>query len=175
MAEKLIFLAGIHGVGKGYFSDFLSNVFDLEAYSASALIKAEKKRPVDHSKIAVDPEQNQDLLVAAFSRIKSEYEIALLDGHFVLMSDSGYFEVPIDTFRTLDIDLIILKTLDVDSIHSRLLGRDGESPGKAVLEEMQAREESRALHVARQLSIPIFQLKSDDFASSTEIISSYLK
>ncbi|MBQ0795091.1 ATP-binding protein [Zhongshania sp.] len=170
----VVFLAGIHGVGKGHFAEYLCTEIKADVYSASALIKKEKKRRVDVSKFALDPDENQDSLVAAFSRMKLTSNVVVLDGHFVLLMTDGYFQIPLNTYREIGINLIIVKSLDVDTIYQRLISRDGASPEKAVLEEMQEQEKARALSVAKALSIPVVFMNSDDYPSIKNKILTYL-
>ena len=44
---KIIFIAGVHGVGKGTISDILTKKYQLEAFSSSSLIKSEKSNIID--------------------------------------------------------------------------------------------------------------------------------
>lgn len=170
----VVFLAGIHGVGKGRFAEYLCTEIEADVYSASVLIKNEKRRRVDVSKFVLDPDENQDFLVAAFSRMKLTSKVVVLDGHFVLLMADGYFHIPLNTYREIGINLIIVKSLDVDTIYQRLMNRDGASPEKEVLEEMQEQEKARALSVAKALSIPVVFMDSDDYPSIKNKILSYL-
>lgn len=163
MNNHVIFLAGIHGVGKGQFSRYLNDRFQLPVYSASTLIKDEKNRPIDSSKIVLDPSENQDHLVSAIKKLNMNNQLMVLDGHFVLLLADSFFEVSISTFQHLPICHVILKIADVNLIHERLLRRDGKSLGVEVLVEFQRLELKRAKEVASILGVEVTIVDTEDY------------
>mgnify|MGYP000210710757 CR=1 FL=1 len=161
MNARIIFLAGVHGVGKGGLADYLSKKLVVPNYSSSSLIESEKNKPVDSSKRVLEPTENQDFLVKAIGNLDTGKKAIILDGHFVLLTSDGYFDVPMSTFKALSIDFIVLKTLDEGVIQKRLLLRDGEAPEISVLQSLQAREVGRAKEVASLLKIKIMRIDTD--------------
>jgi adenylate kinase len=161
MNARIIFLAGIHGVGKGSLADYLSKKLVVPNYSASSLIKLEKNKPVDSSKRVLEPTENQDFLVKAINNLDTNKQSIILDGHFVLLTSDGFFNVPNSTFKALSIDFIVLKTLDEKVVQKRLLLRDGDAPEISVLQSLQAREVDRAKEVSLFLNIEIMRVDTD--------------
>lgn len=163
MNARIIFLSGIHGVGKGSLADYLSKKLVVPNYSSSSLIKLEKNKPVDSSKRVLEPTENQDFLVKAIRRLDTDKQTIILDGHFVLLTSDGFFNVPIATFKTLPIDLIILKVLGEEVIQERLLLRDGEAPSIEILKEHQDKEIAQAKNISRFLKIELIIIETDEY------------
>jgi adenylate kinase len=163
MNFKTIFIAGSHGVGKGHLSEYLIRELAYPSFSASALIKKEKDRPVDSQKIAIDAAENQDFLIIAMKRIVTKSEVVFVDGHFSLRINNGFFDIPKDTFQNMNLYAIILKIADKEIIKSRLIQRDGECLSIDIIEELQIREVNAANSVANSLDIPLFLLEDDNY------------
>lgn len=163
MNARILFLAGIHGVGKGTLADYLSKKYVAPNYSSSTLIKLEKNKPVDSFKQVLGPIENQDYLVKALTNLDARNKRIILDGHFVLLTSEGFFEVPLSLFECLPLDSIILKTMDENVIHDRLLLRDGIAPEIDTLKEFQAKEVERAKEVASLLKIRLLVVDSDNY------------
>ena len=152
---KTIFIAGVHGVGKGTISSYLSSKYDLKSYSASALIKSEKKAKVDLDKIVLDPHENQMFLKHAIDKLNPSSPLILLDGHFCLNAHEGVFKVPFLTFKTLDLAAIFLITHNPEVIYERLLKRDSKSPSLSSIINLQNEEIYQAKAISSQLKIPL--------------------
>lgn len=163
MTFSVIFIGGIHGVGKGYMASRLSETMGVPAYSASALIKQEKNAPVDESKIVLDGDDNQDYLVLAVNKLSGIHETIILDGHFVLLGTHDFFDIPQSTYEGLSISSIVLKIEEPGIIRERLLQRDKESPTLELLTEMQRREKSRGERIASMLGVKMMVLDCDDY------------
>lgn len=163
MNAGVIFLAGIHGVGKSSLAEFLEEKLFLPTYSASSLIKLEKNKPVDSSKRVLDPTLNQDFLVKAIRNLNTDKNPIILDGHFVLLSHDGFFDIPISTFQSLPIVAIVLKILNVVTIRQRLLLRDNEAPELEVLEDLQNREIKKANEIASMLDVKLLLVDGDNY------------
>lgn len=89
MANKIIFIGGIHGVGKTSLCEELSNQIGTHYFSASKLIKRLKKDHCDNENKAVkDIDGNQELLLTAINQYINKNIIVLLDGHFCLLSST---------------------------------------------------------------------------------------
>jgi len=163
MNARIVFLAGVHGVGKGSLADYLSKKYVVPNYSSSTLIKLEKNKPVASFKRVLGPTENQDYLVKALNKLDTNSKRIILDGHFVLLTAEGFFEVPFSLFECLPIDSIILKTLDENIIYNRLLLRDGNAPEIDALRELQTREIERAKEVASLLKVNLIVVDSDNY------------
>jgi len=173
MNFKTIFIAGSHGVGKGHLSEYLIREFAYPSFSASALIKKEKDRPIDSQKITIDAAENQDFLIMAMKRIVTKSEAVFVDGHFSLRVKNGFFDVPKQTFQDMNLCAIILKIADKEIIKCRLIQRDGECLSVDVIEELQIREVNAANSVANSLNIPLFLLEDDNYESVVAWLKTY--
>ncbi|EPJ43790.1 MAG: hypothetical protein OFPII_39110 [Osedax symbiont Rs1] len=162
MRFKVIFVAGVHGVGKGTVCGDLAKKYGLATYSASQLIKSVKKSSVDINKVVLGASENQDYLSIALSNLSPSSSTILLDGHFCLNSDDGIFQVPFSVFESLDLEAIFLITESPSLILSRLLARDTESMGFDVIKQLQILEVERAKLVANKLNVPLVFCEQGD-------------
>ena len=154
MRKKVIFVAGVHGVGKGHLCDLLAESLSIASYSASRLIESEKKSLVSSGKVVLDGDVNQDHLVTALQKLDVKSPI-LLDGHFCLKSNAGFFEVPLSTFECLGLSLVILLISAPEAIHRNLLSRDGVAFDLDDIRELQRIELARAKYVSENLGLEL--------------------
>ena len=59
----MIFISGVHGVGKSYFCNIVKDRTGIESYSASKLITERKKQGFPASKLIPDIDENQQYLL----------------------------------------------------------------------------------------------------------------
>jgi len=168
---RIVFIAGIHGVGKG---STCSKIVDDETFfhrSASSVIKEEKASAISaNSKRVVDVADNQRLLLAGISRFRAPEGTLLLDGHFTLISKVGILvEIPIDVFTSLELSQIVMIVDDPVEILKRLEARDGAGVDVDFIKEHQVREEKHGRSVAALLGVH-FSLV-DAFDSETLLTS----
>lgn len=168
--SSIVFLAGIHGVGKGTFARNLSNQLGLSHFSASDLIKAQKLAPVDEKKTVIDPERNQNYLLEAVKHIETVHQHFVLDGHFTLWQNQTTFEIPISVFEELPIAGIVLLTEQPTIIASRLMNRDGTPWDEDLIKQRQAKEVERANYVRSSLKTPMLTIQSSQYESAIEWI-----
>ncbi len=152
---QLIFIGGIHGVGKSHLQSILASALpDARQLSASELLnwRSADKRVDSPSALA----DNQSILASRILNIKRQYPLTILNGHFCITLSDGRFEyVGDDVFLQIHPSLIICMICEPVLIHKRLIARDGESPATTVLADMQQKELDRAAHVSDLLSIPL--------------------
>lgn len=164
MERRIVFLAGVHGVGKSTLAREVSKFTGIPFYAASALIRAYKQRPIDHGKVAIDPDDNQKILSLALADVKDEVPIIGLDGHFVLRGASAPYEVPDSLFESLAICGICLATGDSSVIYERLRDRDGSSAlSEDEIRAISQLEALRAKAVAKKLAVPFLEVTSDNW------------
>jgi len=170
MDTQLIFIAGIHGVGKSTFcNDFETLHPNLECFSASSLIKNYKSNAFTDSKQVPNIDANQDVLINALKSQKITKDLVLLDGHFCLF-DSEFIpqEIPLEVFLKLNLNLIILLTAPIELIIERMKSRDGKLHSVDKLSELQDLEISAAKNTAEKLNIPLFILTNNDISTNFE-------
>lgn len=139
---KIIFVSGIHGVGKSTLCRELSRKFGWQHYSCSDLIK-ENSDYVETSKLVAGVDKNQEALLRGVSQI--EEDIILLDGHFCLLDrEEKVIMLDQQVFKSLDPVVVLNVTCDEKAIVERLLKRDGQALSSETLVEVQRIERTQA-------------------------------
>jgi len=155
-----IFCGGVHGAGKSSLFSKLSQSLDLHHWTASGLIKSLRADAIQYnSKIVLNINDNQNLLVAAFHKAAADAEKAIvIDGHFTLINSLGQVEsVPVKTFELMTLSGIVFVGNDAEIIRTRLATRDGNALNKGEIEDHQNQELDAARTISRTLNIPIFE------------------
>jgi adenylate kinase len=161
----MIFLGGVHGVGKTSMCAGVSERFGLQVISASAIIRAERAQPSSDSRTAVlNVGGNQGLLVRGVQRIVADAPGRyLLDGHFALRTLTGQIEeIDADVFRAIGVSGLICLIDDPAAIAQRLAARDGEVHDVIAISQLQAAELSSAEAVSRALRLGLNVVKAFD-------------
>lgn len=152
----MIFLGGIHGVGKTYLCQKLKDIRNLNSYSASNLIGDLKREWFTSNKKIIEIDQNQNFLIEAVKQLQ-ENRTYLLDGHFCLLDKEGIVtKIPINTFKILAPKSIIIVVNSVEQIAKYLMNRDKSSYDLKFLENFQKRELEYAIEISQLLNIPFF-------------------
>jgi adenylate kinase len=169
--REVVFLGGIHGVGKSTLADQCKEL-RVEHLRASDLIrKASSDARFDAAKRVKDVEGNQGILVRAFEQATADGGRFLLDGHFTLFNAVGSIErVPLQTFEALAPQAVGVVIDDAEEISSRLSKRDGRCPDTKVLAQMLDEELSHATIVSKSLDIQLAVIHSGDSVAFAEWI-----
>ncbi len=165
--KKLIFVGGIHGVGK---STICRNVCVDNTFThltASELIKSESHNKSllnnPSSKKVSALKDNQKCLTLALEKKTSQGGSFLLDGHFVLFDTDGKIQkIPLATFKKIMPEELVVITGDPKIIQDRLYGRDKQKYELRALREMQKKEVAHAIRIGAKLNIKVKQLEMDD-------------
>ncbi|NOT83285.1 MAG: AAA family ATPase [Methylococcaceae bacterium] len=163
----IIFVAGAHGVGKGYFCSEIEKEIGLPIFSASTLIKDVKKSAVDIGKRVIDPDQNQDYLITAISNINTPSKTIILNGHFCLYDGNKIIEVELNVFKSMPLSSIIILFDDPQVLYERLKDRDGKSLDIDIINALQNKELELGKITANQLNIPLLISSS---SQSSEVL-----
>lgn len=157
-----VFVAGIHGVGKTYVASRATLPPGMRSVSASKLIKDEKQSAnwgVD--KRVADVDANQIALTSAVNRLNGAGAKLLLDGHFVLLGQSGEFiRLGAEVFESMHLSGVILVEADAQTVVDRLAGRDDRESTVKRNEEFLLAERIHAQDTCRALGIPLVVLAS---------------
>ncbi len=174
---KVVFVAGVHGVGKSSMCEAYVKQFGFIHKSASQLIREAKAEVIARTGKAVkDITGNQQLLIEAVSKIRASGENLLLDGHFaILNADHQPTPLPTDVFSDLAIDSIIAVYDDSSLIASRLASRDSDPMSQAEIDLLQTLELIRAKQVSKELDLPHIELKALDQISFNEAVQGFFK
>jgi adenylate kinase len=154
---RVIFLAGVHGVGKGFLGAPVANELGICHLTASQLIREEKGHASWSSdKRTSEPDDNQLALIRAVAKRRLGNQDLLLDGHFVLRDVSGkIIRLAQEVFSKLQLSSVILLTEDADTISQRLNERDGKAMNTVAIEELNAEEARHAQEICCELNLPL--------------------
>lgn len=172
---NVIFVAGIHAVGKSTACKMVSGEFGIPHFTASQIIRDEKSSAVStNSKLVADVADNQRLLIQGVSRLLEDGHL-LLDGHFTVRRkvDECIEPVNVDVFRDLRVGGIVLFTDHPVEISKRMHYRDGVSHPVEIVQSHQDAEITHAKHVANTLCLPMVKLQAFDIESMMNALSSW--
>lgn len=154
--RKIIFVAGIHGVGKTFLCSRLSKKLDIPHFSASQMIAQQREKQFTESKNVEHIESNQDQLITAINNHTNDYPTFLLDGHFCLLNKDGeVIRLSKKTFEKLQPCCYVVLVDENKKISSRLEERDNIKYDIEFLENFQNAEISYAKELAVENSVPI--------------------
>ncbi len=157
----VIFLAGVHGVGKSFLGKPVADSLSVRHATASTLIREELGSVNwDNDKRVRNVDRNQEALISAVSRISNDGGRLLLDGHFVLRDEVGALApLQLEVFRRLGIKVTILLETPADIVASRLVER-GAPQSLTDIEELASAELQHAESTCAALGIPLIRLRS---------------
>lgn len=148
----MIFISGVHGVGKSYFCNMVKEKLGITSYTASSLISERKKMPFSPDKLVSDIDVNQQYLLSAVAELRASGENFILDGHFCLLNEEGIVtRIGIETFTSLHPETIVLLTEKPEVIASRRKERDGIDYDIESIRTFQTAESDYAKEVAALL------------------------
>ncbi|MBC1248529.1 AAA family ATPase [Listeria welshimeri] len=161
---KYTLVSGIHGVGKSTLLKKIAEVKSIRHYSISDLIRKGGQKILTNEKKTKNVNLNQEIWKNILKNLTINYdELIFLDGHFVLLDDSGnLLSLPEKTFEDFKIKSIIVVTAAVDVIQERLRVRDGTEWSFELLSQFQTKEVKEAIKFAKKNQIPIYIYESDD-------------
>lgn len=169
---SVIFLAGVHGVGKGYLGALVSGSHGIQHLTASQMIREERGRESwGRDKVVTDVDDNQSALIRAVERRRESRRTLLLDGHFVLRASNGeVIRLEQGVFAALQLAGAILLCDAPEKIAERLLQRDGVYTPVDSIEALAAEEEAHARKVCGELGISLEVLVAPTEVSLAEAI-----
>lgn len=159
--KNLIFIGGIHGVGKGTLCNKISNETNLTHLSSSSLVKWVEISSRQNKKVQNIYNTQKRLLLGLEKEVK-ENENYILDGHFCLLNHKNIpTNVPFETFEKINPKGIMVVCEDINTIYKRLNKRDNLSYSIELLKEFQKKEIARAREVSKRLEIELFLFKNN--------------
>ena len=170
----MIFISGVHGVGKSYFCDKVKENINIDTYSASSLISERKQAAFSSDKLIPDIDDNQKYLLDAVTELRQTRNNFILDGHFCLLNANGKVQrITHDTFTTLMPEAILLLTEQPEIIASRRRNRDGRDVSVESIRAFQDEEISYAKEVAGEIGAKLINSEgADDLMNAIEFIKS---
>lgn len=135
--ENLIFVGGIHGVGKGTICRNVCSKNELNHLTASDVLKWEEIS-TPQNKLVKDFTFTQDRLIENLKKIIIPNKKYILDGHYCLLDKEGKPErINQLTFELINPFALVLVTGNVGEIKDRLDKRDNVSYDINLLEDFQ--------------------------------------
>jgi len=174
--HQMIFVGGIHGVGKSFLCSQLAPAWNLKHLSAGELIRRRREAAQTVDKRVSDVRNNQDVLVEAFQAIPVGDSFLLLDGHFCLLdSTQKYRESRSETFRDLAPLAALVVHDEVQQVQHRLESRDGNSYSVELLTALQDAELSHAEDVCSDIGIELLSVRADMLSEAAQFIARKLE
>lgn len=151
----IIFVAGIHGVGKTYLGSPAAKNIGLRHATASQLIQEERGlQSWGSDKRVASVDENQAALISATNRLRANGQNLLLDGHFVLRgANGGLNKINSQVFRDLQIGAVLLLQARIEIVVNRLQARGDMSWTVSELQNLAEQEEAHAARVSAELGI----------------------
>lgn len=172
MKGNIIFIGGIHGVGKGTLCKNVASELNITHITASEVLKWDEFTSDSANKYVTDIQATQERLLCNLEKIVQPEQTYLLDGHFCLFNNEGKIDkVPDKTFIRINPVKLVLITENPEVICSRLFQRDGIEYNIRLLEQMQEFEKAHALYIYNLLNIEIFEMQSEAYATLKEIVN----
>ena len=175
---KVIFVGGVHGVGKTTACENAQRLYKFDLYSASKLLQEapEYKTLLEH-KSSNFFQKCQDIIVENFlNKTKAtKSDVVIIDGHFSLF-DSELRIISIDShiFEILRVDHFICLYDDINEIEQRLQTRNIKLMSPQNIIDLQMSEIGNAKDVANKLARPLSMISAADIESFHRIIEKYV-
>ncbi len=178
-SDNMVFVAGVHGIGKSTLAANYIAPLGFECVSASSIIK-EQKGNVSEDKKIKGISNNQELLVNGIAKYKAQYSQLAIDGHFVLLNEKKEFtEIDEDVFKSISPSTIILLTTNSPSIVRERLEKRGMQDVWSIpfIRDYLRREKTLAIRVAKSLGIPliVYDIKDKPRIIVRSLRSSFLR
>ena len=173
MHKNIVFIGGIHGVGKGTFCNTLTTRYKIEHLTCSSVLKWQPE-DVECTKAVKNINRNQTLLILNLLKIVQANKKYLLDGHLCLLNDGCTVEkIPIDVFTDIKPVAIAVITEDTNKICNRLEQRDKKKYNPELLNTMQRIEIEHANWVANKLNISFFEIQNVEDKKFKEYLNAF--
>ena len=172
MNKGIIFIGGVHGVGKGTLCKRLASDLKITHLSASEVLKWSDFNTDSSNKQVADIAATQDRLLMNLGKLIQPNETYLLDGHFCLLNKGGKIEkVPNEVFVGINPKKIVVICENPEIICEHLFQRDGKNYDVSQIKQMQIIEREHAQHIAELLRIPMYEIQSSSHDEFKKIIN----
>ena len=157
--KNIVFVAGVHGVGKGYLCSRLAPMIDGEHVTASSLIR--NRKALGPAKAISGIDANQDILVEELSKFQTAKSVVILDGHFCLYNKEFKIEnLSLSLFKELHVSYIVILTCSPALIFESLINRDKDISQFSLsrIAQLQDAELNQSDIISKALCVPIMSI-----------------
>ena len=166
----MIFVTGIHGVGKTTYCEMLSKAFGIPYYSAGKILTYVGVQH-ESDKYVKDIAKNQKVLVNVLRAVKNEVNDFILDGHMSLINEYGKFEgIKIETFQQLGVTEIIYLLENASVVQKNLFNRDENMWTEEFIQKFIKYDLNYTQLVAEAINVPLHIIKNSISGSVNEEI-----
>ncbi len=162
ISKHIIFVGGVHGVGKTSTCSKICDELGLVFLQASRLIYSDEAGKTLNNKFHTAKDVNnikwnQIKLINSLDQFHELDKWYLLDGHLTLINSAFEVEhIPLEVFEKIKPDSLIILKDDASNISKKLKSRDGIHYEINFLERMQSIEIEHAQRISRALDIVLF-------------------
>ncbi|MGS2741547.1 ATP-binding protein [Sinomicrobium sp. M5D2P17] len=169
--RNIIFIGGIHGVGKGTLCEELCERFNFQHLSSSEVLKWSEISDKANKRVK-NFDSTQNRLINGLRKLIKKDAKYFLDGHFCLLDSKGKPQkISEETFYKIGPIAIIVLTCDIQTIIDRLENRDNQKYNPSLIEDMQNMEVEYAKEVSQKLNVPFFNIDN----ANNKLFLNYLK
>lgn len=173
--KKVIFIAGVYGVGKSYLCDRVAQRLGIRAVSASEIIASEIGEKYGRNKAVKDKDENQKQLVKGLKHITTEERLVLLAGHFCIWNKWQEPEdLPSNVFEELGIEKVVLLTADSSKIQANLLKRDYIRYELETIDRIKKREFLLAKEISAKINAKLLTHDMHFDESDIEVVAKFI-
>lgn len=161
----MIFVTGVHGVGKNSYCNDLKKKNDINFYSAGDIIGVTNPR----NKKVQDIDMNQKKLLHGLEQLNEEKEYVLA-GHCCLINKEGDIErIKMSVFQKMNISKIIILTGNPQDIYLNLKQRDQLAWDYEFINRLQKEEVEYSKEIAKTLNIG-YEIVVEDYEKNNIIL-----
>ncbi len=176
MFKNIIFIGGIHGVGKSTICKHICSELSMEYLSASELLKWNGINQDSKNKKVKDISDNQNRLIVGLENIIQKGKFYLLDGHYCLLnSNNEILKVPIETFEQINSISFNLVLGNISEIKQRLEARDNKPYDYELLQHFQDEELAYAKYLSKKFNVPLNIGENNDYLNILESLCKTIK
>lgn len=164
--NNVVFVGGIHGVGKSSLCKNICRELNIQYLSASALLKWNELNEDPKNKKVESIPDTQTRLIFGLQKAVKENDYYLLDGHYCLLnSENKIIQVPLNTFKQINPKRMVLILGDISEIKKRLEVRDNKLYDLGLLESLQNEELAYAQHLSKTLRVELTKGTKNDYSA----------
>lgn len=176
MFNNIIFIGGIHGVGKSTICQHICSKLPMEYLSASELLKWKEINDDSKNKKVENISDKQDRLIIGLENTIQKDKFYLLDGHYCLLnSNNKISKVPLETFKQINSISFNLVLGNISEIKQRLEARDNRPYDYELLQHFQDEELAYAKYLSKKFNVSLNIGKNNDYLNILESLRKTIK